>query len=619
MSQYGFTISAENLVSAKMKEIEASLESMGVKAKVTTKEVSEHFEVMGERMTETFKNLKGLLLSGLGITALFEGWEFIEKSKEAFEGLEKAVTRVDTVLKSTKFAAGFSSEDIQNQAKELSKGIVAKRDEILDAQGMLLSFHSIRGDTFKETTKVVADFATFYKEDMTQAALQVGKAVNDPLKGMNRLVRMGVEFSQSQKDAIKNYTAQGNLVKAQAIILGELKTEFGGQAQAFALTDAGKIQVASKQWEEMQFAIGEIISKVEVSLIPSFTKIVDSIKTAFNSSVIQFFIEHIKDLVSVVLKLIPIWLAYKAIMFANNVITSIFTISNGILAASMGELTIMTDGSTLAMEGFSAAIASTGVGALVVGLGFLVEKMISVNDEFNKSIQRITRLDELTEKSNPTIKSTNDAATQYMFDHQKGGGLTAKQKGLLLNTARGNETAAKNELTENKAQISAIKQSIDEAKKAYEKMPDSYGNTENATPNGQKVETKNKIDELTTQMKGLSDINKQLTTTLGINHVIINDYVNQNKEALAWNKTHKNKRQLIDAPINPLTGARDDATHTSNLSGASGGLGQARVIQIHINTLQQNNGVKESKSQADQAIEKLTEMLNNFSDSQNSQ
>ncbi len=202
MPEYGFTISTQNLVSAKMKEIEASMESMGVKAKVTTKEVSEHFEVMGERMGETFKNLKGLLLSGLGITALFEGWEFIEKSKEAFEGLEKAVTRVDTVLKSTKFAAGFSSEDIQNQAKELSKGIVAKRDEILDAQGMLLSFHSIRGDTFKETTKTVADFATFYKEDMTQAALQVGKAVNDPLKGMNRLVHREKQLKITQHKGI---------------------------------------------------------------------------------------------------------------------------------------------------------------------------------------------------------------------------------------------------------------------------------------------------------------------------------------------------------------------------------------------------------------------------------
>src|SRR5579859_7869488 len=129
MSDYGFTVKATNLVSANLAEAENSISKFTTHANLATKEVGEHFELMGERMTETFKNLKSLLLTGLGITALFEGWEFIEKSKEAFEGLEKAVAKVDTVLKSTNFAAGFTSTDIQDQAKELSKGIVQKRDE----------------------------------------------------------------------------------------------------------------------------------------------------------------------------------------------------------------------------------------------------------------------------------------------------------------------------------------------------------------------------------------------------------------------------------------------------------------------------------------------------------
>ncbi len=144
MADYGFTISVTDLASLKMKEIEASMASMGLKAKVETKEVAENFSLMGERMTETFKSLKSLLLTGLGITALFEGWEFIENSKEAFEGLEKQVARLDTVLKSTGFKAGFSSEDIQNQAKEVSKGIVNSRQEILQAQGTRARFRPLR-------------------------------------------------------------------------------------------------------------------------------------------------------------------------------------------------------------------------------------------------------------------------------------------------------------------------------------------------------------------------------------------------------------------------------------------------------------------------------------------
>lgn len=601
MSEYGFTISVNNLASLKMKEIEESLAQMGVKAKVETKEVAEDFEFMGERMGETFKNLKGLLLTGLGITALFEGWEFIEKSKEAFEGLEKAVTRVDTVLASTKFAAGFSSQQIQNQAKELSKVIVNKRDEILDAQGMLLSFHDIKGPKFTETMKSVADFATFYKEDMTQAAMQVGKAINDPLKGMTRLQRMGVEFSAEQKEQIKNYIKQGELAKAQEIILKELRTEFGGQAQAFALTDAGKIQVAAKQWEELQFAIGEIVSRVEVSLIPSFTKVVNAIKEAFNSGVIQFFIEHIKDLVAIALKLIPIWLTYRAVMAANAAITAIFSVENGVLTASMGSLTFMTDGASVAFEGFGAAIASTGIGAMIVGIGILVEKFISMNSEISDTVSKLSNIKEITDQFKQSAESAEKINTT--FSNLKN--LSSSQKSALAGDIAN--------------QIKDIQDKI--ATSVSPQIP----KTQKALQNATEIAGKSKYNFLSP-----FDIGNSMTYAFGKEASGLKDALKDNKSALAgYNKTLSDllaKQAILNkAGVKTLgytgagAGLKGDANNISNLSGANGGLGQAKIIQIHINTLQQNNGVHESKDKADETVRMITEMVNGFSDSQNAQ
>jgi hypothetical protein len=604
MPEYGFTISANNLVSAKMKEVEASLESMGVKAKVTTKEVSEHFEAMGERMGETFKNLKGLLLSGLGITALFEGWEFIEKSKEAFEGLEKAVTRVDTVLKSTKFAAGFSSEDIQNQAKELSKVIIAKRDEILDAQGMLLSFHDIRGGTFTQTTKTVADFATFFKESMTDAALQIGKAINDPLKGMTRLQRMGVEFSQTQRDSIKNYVAQGNLVAAQAIILKELNTEFGGQAQAFALTDAGKIQVASKQWEELQFRIGEVISKVEVSLIPAFTKIVNAIKTGFNSEVIQFFIEHIKDLVAIAIKLLPIWIGYKAVMGGVALITEAVAVKNGILALSMGELTVMTDGSTLAFEGFRSALTTTGIGALVVGIGLLIEKFITWNKEIDDTVEKLSGIKQISDAFAESQESKNKIDLAY----SNLSGLDKSQKSALYADISSQIKEIQDKLaTQLQPQLVKTKQAVQDYDRASKQASLNYLGSRGFGGDYTSTSAANKTSDK------LNEALNETQKTIGGYTRTLHDL--QTKQLQL--------QKLGIKPLsysNPGSGITGDATHTSNLSGASGGLGSAKIIKIDFHgPFQQNVGVKESKSQADEAIEKMTEMLNNFSDSTNSQ
>ena len=608
MPQYRFVITAENLVSVKMAEAGESIKVFEATASKATKEVTEHFELMGERMTETFKNLKGLLLSGLGIAAIFEGWELIEHSKEKFEGLEKSIVKVQTVLKSTKFAAGFSATDIENQSKELSKHIVNQRDEILNAQGALLANTNIKGNTFEKALQAAADYSTFKGTDLTQGAFMIGRALQDPLQGMNQIRRMYIILSAQQKEHIKNYEKQGDLVKAQGVILDEIQKRYGGQAEAYAGTDAGKIQLASKAFTELQYQIGDIISRVEVSLIPSFIKVVNAITSAFNSSVIQFFIEHLKDLVSIVLKLLPIWIAYKAVMFAVDGITSVFSVSNGILTASMGGLTIMTDGATVAMEGFDAALASTGIGLLVVGIGLLIEKLISVNSEFEASIQKITRLDELTNKGNPLIKETDDAWTQYVY-----GKLDSKQKGLLYNSTKGREEAEKNAITESTGQLEADKVKLAALKKQLSQTPQYLGDSENQTPNQEYYKLSDTIDELSSQINKTGGLTYNLKQSFDTNNKITNDIAKQNADIIAFNKKnpHHKKALIIDPSINPATGIQATSTNTSNLSGASGGLGQAREIHLTIGVVQQNNGVKESKDHAAEAAEYILRILNN--------
>lgn len=278
---YGFTINADGNVVKVAKQIEAELEKMGIKAKVNVEKAESAFEGLNHHVKGIFGELKGIIAGGLLAGGVWGGMAFIEQSKEAYDNLEKSVVRVNTVLASTKGAAGLSGEVIENQAKELGKSIIAGRAEIMDAQGMLLSFTGIKGPVFGQATKAVADFATFYKTDMTSAALSIGKALNDPLKGMSKLQRQGVMFTEEQKKQVKLYLEQGKIAAAQGVILKELKTEFGGQAVAAAGTDEGKIAMAKKQWGEIKLTIGEIVSKLTVALIPAFNAIVGLIKTIY--------------------------------------------------------------------------------------------------------------------------------------------------------------------------------------------------------------------------------------------------------------------------------------------------------------------------------------------------
>ena len=288
---------------------------------------TQQFDKQMSGLKGTLKSVGGLLAGAFAVGGAIE---FLKSSKEAYDKLEASVTRVNTVLASTKGAAGLTSEQIENQAKELSKGIVASRSEILDAQGMLLSFTGIKGPIFAETTKAVADFATFYKTDMTSAALSIGKAMNDPAMGMNRLQRQGVTFTEQQKKQVKIYEQQGNLLAAQRIIIEELNREFGGQAKAFALTDAGKLKMAAKRWSDIKLTLGEMISKIQLSLIPAFNKIMNAfqkmvpyIKDAFQvlSNGISGFISLVEKLWPILKYIIGLFIAWKALKLFDTLIT----------------------------------------------------------------------------------------------------------------------------------------------------------------------------------------------------------------------------------------------------------------------------------------------------------
>lgn len=594
-ADYGFIIDVQGNVIGQMQLYEESIVKFAGTAKTEAHEVGESFSLMGEKMGETFKHLKGLLLTGLGISALFEGWEFIEKSKEAFEELERVVTRVDTVLKSTHFAAGFSSSEIQDQAKELSKSIVNRREEILGAQGTLLSFTNIRGDVFKKALGSTADYSTFFGTDLASGARVLGRALQDPLQGMNQLRRAGIVLTAQQKEQIKNYEQSGHLVKAQGLLLDELNKKFGGQAKAYASTDAGKIQVASKQWEELQYRIGEIISRVEVSLIPSFTKVVNAIKYAFSSDVIQFFIEHIKDLVSWALKLIPIWVGYKAIMTSIYALTKLQVLVQGLFTVAMEGTAAATEEATIAMEGFGVAIDTIGLGALVAVIGLAIEGFISMKEKINDAADAVSNLADTKDKYHQDVVdydklAQTGAAYQNLSPQGKNQfGLEAYQAIDKWNNQNAEQSKKDSVLQDsiNKLRANTVKYTLRDpttGKKIH--------NTEN--------------DEL----------QNKLIERLSTNQSVITGNTDHVDKLTKVIQTYK-----IPAPkyTDPNTTLKENAFNTSNLAGASGGLGQAKIVHITIGTFQKNEGVHDLKKQSTAAIEELTRMVNNFDDSVNSQ
>jgi hypothetical protein len=169
---------------------------------------------------------------------------------------QDVMAQFQAVLKSTGSWANYSSGEIVGMAKSL--GMLTKFDDeaILSGQSLLLTFTSIGEDVFPDATEVMLDMSQALGQDLQSSAIQLGKALQDPILGVTALRRVGVNFSDSQQDVIKNLVETGRLEEAQVLILKELQTEFGGSAKAAGQTFAGQLAILQNQLGNAKETIG---------------------------------------------------------------------------------------------------------------------------------------------------------------------------------------------------------------------------------------------------------------------------------------------------------------------------------------------------------------------------
>jgi hypothetical protein len=69
-------------------------------------------------------------------------------------------------------------------------------------------------------------------QDTKSSAIQLGKALNDPIKGVTALQRVGVSFTKSQKDQIKTLVERATRSTRRSSSSASSAKEFGGAAAA---------------------------------------------------------------------------------------------------------------------------------------------------------------------------------------------------------------------------------------------------------------------------------------------------------------------------------------------------------------------------------------------------
>jgi hypothetical protein len=192
----------------------------------------------------------------------------------------KATAAVQAALTSMGNGVGYSLEQLQDLASGLQNVSTFDDDDIMSkVTANLLTFGKVTGDVFARAQQSALDLSARLGTDLQGSAIMLGKAMNDPIKGISALTRVGVSFTEQQKDQVKAMIKSGDLLGAQRMILDELEKQYAGQAAALAGTDPGKIASA---W----VAIGDAMEGIGAVILPvlgQFAQWVKSVAQAFSA------------------------------------------------------------------------------------------------------------------------------------------------------------------------------------------------------------------------------------------------------------------------------------------------------------------------------------------------
>lgn len=234
--------------------VSSQLDKIDGKASEVSKSMSSSFS----GIASTALKLGAILGAGMGIK------DMVSKASAG----EQKMAQMDAVLKSTGGAAGMTKDELVKLADAQGKLTTFSKGANLETENLLLTFTSIGKDVFPKALGTVNDMSQALGQDTKSSAIQLGKALQDPIKGVTALSRVGVNFTQGQKDAIKAMVEAGDVAGAQKIILKELGTEFGGSAEAAGKTFAGQMTIAKNQ-------VSGIGSTIGSALLPVLTKLIN--------------------------------------------------------------------------------------------------------------------------------------------------------------------------------------------------------------------------------------------------------------------------------------------------------------------------------------------------------
>jgi hypothetical protein len=312
------------------------------------------------------------------------------------------------------------ADRLVNLAKKTALNTGVDQNAIKATQAKLLTFKELAvtadtmGGAFDRATMAAIDMAAAGFGEAESNAVQLGKALNDPIKGITALTRSGITFTEQEKELIKTLVESGKTLEAQDMILKAIETQVGGTAEATA-NASDKMRVGFKLVSE----------EIGTALLPIFEDLV------------KFLTENV----------IPRMQGFAQWAGKNTQTLKILGIGLVAIVATLGTLSLIIKAVTIAITTFNAIVKIAtvlqaafnlvlalnpiglvvlAVAALAAGFVIAYKKIEPFRDLIDSIIQRIRDLGNAIRNS-PVSKAIGSIVNAVTQGKAVGGSVSAGQ------------------------------------------------------------------------------------------------------------------------------------------------------------------------------------------------
>ena len=345
------------------------------------------------------KNLtdKAVLPAGVALTAVSGAFTFMAKKAEEAEIAQRRLAQIMSSMGYPEATARVSA-----YADELEKNLAVDGELIKTTQAKLATFANLTksvnesGGAFDRATVAALDLAAAGFGSAETNAVQLGKALQDPVKGIGALARAGVTFTAQEKEKIKTLVESGQTLQAQDMILKAIETQVGGTAEASKSSFAA-IQISLENAAE---SIGSVLLPVVDTLAGVFAGF-----ASFAEENTGLFITLGAVIGGIAAAVIAVNTALKiqmAIETLANGIKATFALLTGTQTAATGANTVAlvgqtaaTAAATTAQTGLNTAMALNPIGLIIVAIVALIAAFVLAYkkiDWFRAGVNKVINL-----------------------------------------------------------------------------------------------------------------------------------------------------------------------------------------------------------------------------------